>query len=375
VRVLLFTGKGGAGASTLAAATAVHAARSGVKTGLARHRRPDGPRSAPDPAEAVPGLAVQLLGERPAGEPGAALFAALGLDPVDAAELAWLPGHGALSALLGLRDLARSGRFDLLVVDAPALDATCQWLTLPDTVDVLLERMLPPQRRVSRAMAAGAAAVPDADRLDHLSLAADALRAGLADSRALLQSPAASVRLVLGPERSSLRAAARGWTALSLLGLRVDGLVANRVARSAPLLAEAAALFGGLPLARAGAERAEPEDAAALARLGEALYGRPDAAAAERLLDAPAAAAPERLERVEDGFELSLGLPLAGRQDVALARAGDQLRVDLRGDLSGCRRVLTLPSALRRCTVAGARLRDGRLTVAFRPDPALWRSP
>ena len=381
MRIVLFTGKGGTGASTLAAATAVHAARSGVKTGLARHRRPDGPGTERDAAEAVPGLSVHLLGERPvlgegpASEPGTALFDALGLDPVDAAELAWLPGHGARSALLGLRDLAGSGGFDLLVVDAPELDVTLEWLALPDTVDVLVERLLPPQRRVSRAMAAGAAAVPAADRLDHLSAAFDTLRGGLAETRALLQSPAASVRLVLGPEQSSLRAAARAWTALCLLGLRVDGLVANRVARTAPVLDQAAALFGGLPLTRVGAERAEPQDAAALARLGEALHGRPDAAAAERLLAGPATAAPERLEQVADGFELSLALPLARREDVALARAGDQLRVDLRGDFSGCRRVLTLPSALRRCTVAGARLREGTLTVTFRPDPALWRSP
>ena len=72
--------------------------------------------------------------------------------------------------------------------------------------------------------------------------------------------------------------------------------------------------------------------------------------------------------RTPDGFLLSLALPLARRDELDLARSGDELVVTV----AGHRRVLALPSALRRCTVAGASLVDDRLQVRFEPDPALW---
>jgi arsenite-transporting ATPase len=74
------------------------------------------------------------------------------------------------------------------------------------------------------------------------------------------------------------------------------------------------------------------------------------------------------VERVDEGFVLGLDLPLARREDLELGRRGDDLVVTV----AGRRRVLALPGALRRCTVAGAALRDGRLAVTFVPDPALW---
>jgi len=89
----------------------------------------------------------------------------------------------------------------------------------------------------------------------------------------------------------------------------------------------------------------------------------------------PAAALPDNgpelltVARTTDGFELSLALPLARRSELGLVRSGDELVVTV----AGHRRVLALPSALRRCTVAGAVLTGGRLVVRFEPDPALWR--
>ena len=101
---------------------------------------------------------------------------------------------------------------------------------------------------------------------------------------------------------------------------------------------------------------------AALAALGEALYAGAD----------PAGPAPEEellsVARTADGFSLSMALPLARHEDLDLSRSGDELVVTV----AGHRRVLALPSALRRCTVVGAVLTDGRLVVRFEPDPELW---
>ena len=74
------------------------------------------------------------------------------------------------------------------------------------------------------------------------------------------------------------------------------------------------------------------------------------------------------VERADDGYDLVVDLPLARGGDVDLARSGDELVLTL----GAWRRVVLLPSALRRCVVRGARLRQGRLRVHFEPDPALW---
>ena len=78
---------------------------------------------------------------------------------------------------------------------------------------------------------------------------------------------------------------------------------------------------------------------------------------------------PIQVRRIGEDFLLELSLPLVGKDDVDLARAGDELVIAV----GEHRRVLALPSALRRCRVVGARITDGCLHVRFTPDPSLWR--
>ena len=105
-----------------------------------------------------------------------------------------------------------------------------------------------------------------------------------------------------------------------------------------------------------------------LAELAEALYGPATPEAAADLLADPSLPEPFVVDRDADGFLLRFPLPLADRRDLDLARRGDDLVVTVEGR----RRVLALPSALRRCEVASAQLRAGTLAVRFVPDPALW---
>ena len=102
----------------------------------------------------------------------------------------------------------------------------------------------------------------------------------------------------------------------------------------------------------------------ALRELAVQTYGDTDPFAAATGED------PVQVERSGEEFVLSLALPLAPREETDLARVGDDLVVTV----GSHRRVLALPSALRRCSVAGAALRDGRLRVRFEPDPDQWRT-
>jgi arsenite-transporting ATPase len=77
---------------------------------------------------------------------------------------------------------------------------------------------------------------------------------------------------------------------------------------------------------------------------------------------------PLTVERTTDGFALSVALPFAVKEELELTRRGDDIAVTV----GAARRLITLPSALRRCEIEGARLDAGRLVVRFVPNPDLW---
>ncbi len=399
MRLLLLTGKGGVGKTTVAAATAVHAARCGVKTLVlstdAAHSLADALQVGlgPQPTEVLPGLSAQQVDTRARGERSwrgvqeylIAVLDALGVDPIAAEELTALPGAEEVLALLEVRDRVLDGRWDLVVVDCAPTAETLRLLALPEALAGALQRLLPMERRVMRALAAGArpgrAGLPLPR--DHVVEGAERLHAELAGVREVLGAPSTSVRLVLTPEAVVLAEARRTWTSLALFGYTVDAVVANRLvpggggdawragwARAqAERLAEVEASFAPVPVQRAGYAEREPVGAEALAALGEQLHGPVGPGSAAAMLAAAPRAAQLRVERSGAEFVLVMQLPLAQREAVDLTRRGDDLTLVV----GGHRRVVALPSALRRCRVLGASLRAGELRVRFEPDPDLWR--
>jgi arsenite-transporting ATPase len=125
--------------------------------------------------------------------------------------------------------------------------------------------------------------------------------------------------------------------------------------------------FGSVGLRECPQSVTEPVGPDALADLAERLYA--DGAPGSDPLDVVAVPPAMEVERSGDDLVLVLRLPLAERGGIDLARRGDDLVVSV----GSSRRVLTLPSALRRCRVVGASLRAGLLRVRFEPDPDLWR--
>ena len=393
VRVLLFTGKGGVGKTTAAAATAAAAAARGSKTLVLStdpaHSLHDalGVPLGATPTEVDTGLYAmqvdtQAAFERTWREVQGYLLAVLeraGVDALQAEELTVLPGAEEVLALLEVSRQVTTGPWDLIVVDCAPTGETLRLLALPEALSWYVEKVFPAQRRALRALRpllsrVSGPAVPHEDVFD----AVERLHRELLAVRAVLTAPSTSVRLVLTPEAVVVAEARRTLTSLALYGYRVDALLANRVFPPSedPFLAGWAAAqtvqleavradAGSLPVLEVPYCAAEPVGLAALTDLGQALYGAND----------PAAALPGdgsellTVARTTDGFELSLALPLARRSELGLVRSGDELVVTV----AGHRRVLALPSALRRCTVAGAVLTGSRLVVRFEPDPALWR--
>ncbi|MEU8546792.1 ArsA-related P-loop ATPase [Streptomyces roseoverticillatus] len=377
------------------------------------------------PAEAAPGLHAARIatGEhfqdraRDLQERGASLFDLLGASPLDPEELTELPGAEPLALLTALRAAHEERAWDLLVADLPPLHTTVRLLGLPEQLRRYLRRLLPAERQAARAlrpMLAQLAGVPmPAQRLYET---AERWEAELAAVQDVLEADGTTVRLVAEPGPLALGELRLARAALALQGCRVDALVANRLLPGTtgdappgdPWLAGLAAeqltahktlheefLVDGVTvceLPHLGRSPRGPQDLAELAvrarstTIGVAAGGNGSAhsvgvipgggltdeldgwqgtgdAAGERTVE-------DRL--ATDGVLLwRLPLPGAARDEIDLLRRGDELIVGV----GPFRRVLPLPSALRRCTVSGAGLRDGALCVRFTPDPGLWPRP
>ena len=393
MRVLLFTGKGGVGKSTIAAGTAALAAAAGQRTLVlstdAAHSLADAfdARVGPEPTPVAERLYVQqvdaqLRFERSWADIQRYLLSVLdvaGMDPVAAEELTVIPGAEEVLALLELRLQAQSGEWDVIIVDCAPTAETLRLLALPEALGWYMTRVLPIERRVVRTLKpvlTRAAGVPMPG--DLVFDAIERLHRELDEVRTLLSGPEASVRLVLTPEQVVLAEARRSYTTLSLFGYRVDGVVANRVFpadgaddwRAGWVMSQDAVLeqvgesFAGLPIWRSVYRASEPVGVPDLTGLATDVYGGDDP------LAVPTGDGPFHVSRNERGAVLHLALPFVSRADVDLARHGDELVITLRGTDPGSgvgsyRRLLTLPAVLAKYRTAGARVERGELQVRF----------
>jgi len=393
VRVVLFTGKGGVGKTTASAATATLAAGRGLKTLIVStdpaHSLADTVDCplGPEPTEIDGSLYGQQIDaqrqfERSWREVQDYLRSVLdksGIDPMAAEELTVLPGAEEVLALLEVRRQVASQTWDLVVVDCAPTAETLRLLALPEALSWYMDRVFPASRRVARAMRpviGRVSSVPFPQ--DKVFDAVERLHAELADVRAMLtDQTTSSVRLVLTPEAVVVAEARRTLTSLSLYGYRVDGVVANRVfpaggdawragwvAAQQIQLGEVEQSFAPLPIWLSPYRAGEPVGLEELAAFGAEAYGAHDPLALPPPHDLMS------VTRTDAGFDLALDLPLADKRDLDLVRRGDELVVTV----GSRRRVLALPSALRRCLVDSAALREGRLVISFVPDPDLWNA-
>ncbi|MBA2389170.1 MAG: ArsA family ATPase [Geodermatophilaceae bacterium] len=391
MRVVLFTGKGGVGKTTMAAATAALVAAQGQKVLLVStdraHSLADALRMplGSEPVEIDPGLSALQLDALARFEQGWSvlrrylvdLLGGAGIGAVAAEELTLLPGAEEILALSAVRDHAASGQWDVVVVDCAPTAETLRLLALPRALQWYLERVLPTHRRMVRGLAPllGGATRPADAVVDAVSQ----LSAELLGVQALLDHDGTSVRLVLTAEAVVLAEARRAATTLALFGHRLDSVLVNRLipgggdawratwaAAQSAVLTDVETSFPGLPVRRAAYQGAEPIGLPALVAMGADLYGTEDP-----LADPPAGDLLDVRRTPDDEgerFELTIALPHAERDAVELARSGDELVVTV----GGYRRQLALPGVLGRCQVTGADLAQGRLRVVFRPDPDLW---
>lgn len=396
-RLVFCTGKGGSGVTTVAAATAAHGAQRGLRT-LILSLGALGPDNDGDDLPAILDhqvgtvptqiddlLYAQRFAAQPAfeewyGKAAARFRTALetfGVSVPDAAELAAPPGVAEPLALLEITTAVSGGAWDLVVVDGPPLGPALRLLSLPSNSQTWLRRAKPVEGQAARALRpvlATLAGLP-LPQTGLVDLAQDAATRAAA-AHAILADPLSSVRLIATPDTVAISRLRAARTALSLYGLRLDGVVINRQILEAPrdswsrgwAAAQRIATetltetFAGVPIHEIPYRPCEPLGLEELAVVAAAAYGAGDGLG-------PAAAPPApALAESEGGYTLVVPLPAADRRGLGLVRRGDDLILTA----GAYRRTLPLEPVLRRCRVAGAVLRDQALNIRFVPDPELW---
>jgi arsenite-transporting ATPase len=393
MRIALHTGKGGVGKTTISAATAVACAASGTRTLLVStdpaHSIADvlgvPVHADPTAVDGVPNLWAAQVDTRGRFEQSwshirgylVGVLAARGMAEVQAEELTVLPGAEEIVALLELRRLAESGRFDAVVVDCAPTGETLRLLALPETIGFYAQRLLGAPQRVLRSIAASLTGLPGGAPNATVRDALGDLLAELMAARALLADPEVTgVRLVLTPERVVIAEARRLFTALSLHGFRVEAVTVNRLLPAGvggeflrrqrdgqrEAMTQVLESFPDLPIRRVHQSPVEPIGVQQLSELASHMFEAVDPLGP---LGAPIGI---EVTGADGWYRLALPLPLAERGDISLSRSGTDLVVTV-GDF---RRRIALPSVLQRCTTEGASFEQGRLMIDFAADPALW---
>ncbi|MEA2900490.1 MAG: arsenite/tail-anchored protein-transporting ATPase [Actinomycetota bacterium] len=383
-RILLYTGKGGVGKTSVAAATAVLCAQRGIRTLVVStdiaHSLADALDTpvGPEPRQIAPNLWAH--------EPDvffnisrywkviqsyfSSLFSWGGLDEVMAEEMTVLPGMDELGNLLWIGDHVDHGDYDLIVVDAAPTGETVRLLSLPEASRWWIEKIAPIGRRVQRLggpILRRVVGVPLPS--ESVYEAGEELLGRLKYVHELLSDPdRSSVRLVLNLERVSIQEAQRSFTYFHMYGFPTDLIVANRVlpvasgayfdawrevqARYLPMVEEQ---FAPVPVRTIPFFDKEMVGIERLAELGTALFGDTDPQ--EFLYRGR----PYSISREADGYTLALELPFTSRDEISLSRNADELVLQV----GAWRRNLVLPRLLLDAPTKGAKMEDRVLKVRF----------
>jgi arsenite/tail-anchored protein-transporting ATPase len=383
-RTILYTGKGGVGKTSVAAATARRCAAAGLRTIVL----------STDPAHSLADALELPLGAEPVDAGGelwaqqvsaqdemernwsavqdwmGELLVQRGVDRISAEELTVPPGMDELFSLLQLKRHHESGEYEVVIVDCAPTGETLRLLSFPDVARWWLDKVFPQQGRLLDAARPVARAVldvslPGQEVLDDIQRL---VRNLIAMNEILRDTERVSVRLVMTPDRMVVDEARRTFTYLNLYGYLTDAVVVNRVfpeevgdyfgawrERQEDVLRDVRDGFAPVPVLRAPFFGEEVVGPAMLDRLGDALFAE---VAPDAVLHG---AVSERLELGRDGATLRLELPFAKKGEISLKRLGPELiiRVD------GHKRTLMLPPALDDYRPSGAAYEDGALTVTF----------
>lgn len=384
-RIILFTGKGGVGKTSVSAATALRCADLGYRTIVistdAAHSLADSldMELGPEPVEVTPQLQAQEIDvlfqmEKYWGtvqEYLTSLLAWRGMDEIMAEETSVFPGMEELASLLQIVKLYDADEHDVIIIDCAPTGETLRLLSFPEMGRWYLEKIFPLERKAFRLTGPLLKRLVDVplpdeeifDTIEELILQLERMHTLLSDR------DGSSIRLVLNPEKMVIREAQRTFTYLNLYGFGTDAIISNRIipdgvsdeyftswresqALYGQLIEEA---FSPLPIFPIPLLDAEVVGSGMLRRMADAVYGDRDPT--EVFYTGPT----QVIEKAGDGYRLIQPLPFVSKEQIQLTRSGDELIVRIGNQ----KRNLILPRALVSLDIMSAKHDDDLLTITF----------
>lgn len=389
MRVIVHTGKGGVGKTSISAATAMRCAQMGLKTIVistdTAHSLADSLEKdiGPEPVELYPNLWAQEVDARYSMDKYwgrfqqymVALFSRSGVDDIVAEEVTILPGLEEGAHLLWINKYFEDNAFDVLIVDAAPTAETLRLLSLPDVTRWWLMRVLQISRNlgrvlrpIGRVLGRNNESVPDEEAWQQVKELFDTLD----KVRDLLANPEiSSIRLIVNPEKMVIKETQRTYTYLNLYGYATDSIICNRIIpdevddpffsawkerqkANIELIEEA---FDGLPMFQVPLFDGEVSGKEALEKLANMIYGDEDPT--ERFFTGKT----HEIEKDEETgrYSLKVPLPFVDKDDMDLYRSRDELTLRV----GPYRRNIVLPYALWDLEIADAKFENATLHIRF----------
>jgi len=385
MRVILFTGKGGVGKTSVAAATALRSAELGYRTIILSA---DTAHSLSDSFDIPLGNEPRLIIPNLWGQETAfsqtletqwgsiqqylsALLAWRGLDEMVAEEIAILPGMEELADLLYIVHYQDEGQYDVIILDCAPTGETLRLLSFPEVIHWWMTRMFPIGRKVVSVVSPLARALVDMPipssevfaSIEELYSELDKIRVLLNDTQKT------SVRLVVNPEKMVIKEAQRTFTYLNLYGYATDLIICNRLIPEAvkdryfqawkdnqskyhQLVEEC---FAPLPIFDVPLLEQEVTGMPMLKVMAEALYSGDDPTTVFFQGHV------QSVRKEGEHYILTLALPFSRKEEISLIQNDDELTIQV----ADFRRNVILPRALRGLTVSEAKLEESKLKIKF----------
>jgi len=385
MRIILFTGKGGVGKTTLAAASSLLSAKKGYKTLIisadAAHSLSDSfeTQLTNTPKKITAHLYGQEIDaleeiEKKWGVIQSFLtdfFSSQGIDIIEAEEMSVFPGMEELFSLMEIRNLDKTSDYDVVIVDCAPTGDTLRLLSAPEITNWYLKHIFPIQRTAAKAVR------PVANRMlpfpfpgDKVFSEMKKIYSQLAEMKEILSdNKKTSIRLVINPEKMVIKEAQRSFTFFNLFGYTVDLIIVNRIIAQAVkngyfsrwktiqenyqiLIQE---IFSPIPIFSSELFSQEIIGISLLQKMAEKVYDEKDPT---QLFYSQR---PVTIEEENGGFVLSLNLPFVEKKDLDLFLKGEELHIRV----GNFKRNIFLPRKLRHYSIKGAKFEKERLRISF----------
>ncbi len=385
MRVILYTGKGGVGKTTVAAASALRSAEFGYRTIILST---DSAHSLADSFDLPLGNEPQLITSNLWGQETemaqtlathwgtiqrwiSALLAWRGMDEIIADEMAILPGMEEIANLLYIVDFYRSGKYDVIIVDCAPTGEALRFLSFPEMMRWWMEKLFPIERKaasLARPLLKVLTNIPMPD--DEVFASMETLFFELNQIQAVLRNQnMSSVRLVVNPEKMVIKEAQRTFTYLNLYGYLTDLIICNRVipdkvddpyfsfwkesqSKYYEVIKEC---FAPVPISIIPLLEQEVVGIPMLEVIADALYQEDDPT---RLFFEGQV---QDLQKEDEHYILTLPLPFIEKGDISLMQSGDELIIRV----GNFKRNIILPHTLVGFTATEARFDKSKLRIQF----------